>query len=156
MSILYSQAVNSVAMSPGGNSAAVSHCRMNVQIWDLVQRRLQVELPGTAGEGSFLLYSADGKKLVTGEKEVCIWDLTTRPPQQTFAARLPVSTECVALSRDGAMLAAGAGWRDDVTVWDVRTATLRFKLPVRAGYLALSPDGRTLAASNLNPVSLWD
>jgi WD40 repeat protein len=132
-----------------------------VQIWDIPHQRLLAELPDTAGEGSYLVYSRDGRLLATAEKEVCLWDLTAQPPRQTFRASLPGSAECIAVSREGTTLAVAVA--DETWVWDVENRVLRHKLPQPATCLALSPDARTLAATTLEatkhgqgPVWLWD
>ena len=72
----------------------------------------------------------------------------------------------LALSADGAVLASGNYDREKpATLWDARTGKLLYALEhkggdeirSRAGFVALSPDGQTVAVGGLGPrLHLWD
>lgn len=154
-----------VAFLPDGRTVADLRLDGEVALWNISSGRLQ----GTIAHGriSSMACSKDGRYLVTGGRDVRVWDLGSRrvmrilsfvasPPGQP-ADRHPRAVEAVAFCPDGALVAA-TDW-ETVRLWDWRTGQLRRVLkhrPSRHEYaLAFSPDGRLLAVGT-DRISLHD
>jgi RNA polymerase sigma factor (sigma-70 family) len=102
-------------------------------------------------------FTADGKHLVSACGPVKLWDVQTGKVVKTFDTRGSM-TFCLAVSRDGRLLAAG-GFRKEkdkttnvIFVWDAKTGELKQTLPWREhpmwiSSFAFSPDGKFLAVS---------
>jgi RNA polymerase sigma factor (sigma-70 family) len=127
-----------------------------------------------------LAVSRDGRRLVSRglDSAIRVWDPATA--RELNALRLPTGcgggqwNENVVFTPDGKQLigAVGGGWSvDTLTVWDVATGQDVRRFPVQDGrvtVVAVSPDGRTLAAATSPPglpgqkaaawgrVRLWD
>jgi WD40 repeat protein len=107
-----------------------------------------------------LALSPDGKALavVRTTKDVTdLWDVATGKKRLTL--RGTGHAYEAAFSADGRTVAVLAG-RDSVTVWDTgtgkQTRSLRIEwFPREAGH-ALSPDGKTLATTDLYAADLWE
>lgn len=106
-------------------------------------------------------FSPDGKIMVTastGGGSTTFWD----PATGKELATLPEgdSVFSLAFSADGRILAGGPNQEDDgIRLWDVRTRKLIGRLKGRAslGWLALSPDGATVATGSVGEgdVLIW-
>jgi WD40 repeat protein len=162
--------VTSVAFSRDGRilAAGYGYARNQggVVQWDAATRQPLAEAPLLMKEGGVtsVAFSPDGEILAAFGGGIILWDATTR--RLALEESLPVGkgrVSDIALSRDGRTLAAGfenpnhfeAGGRTNgVVVWDLATrrSPAEDPLPVKEGgdndvkYVALSPDGRTLAA----------
>ena len=100
----------------------------------------------------------DGRLLAFGGKRLTLWDTvsrTERPAPQPGKG----SVRAIAMSPDGATLAAGA---EDGTIHTINMATLKatgsaFAFGEEAWALTFSPDGKVLAAGgNDGKLHLWD
>ena len=168
-----------MAVAPDGRWAAVGGWIVEpgeadvTRIHDVPTGRLLAILPGTASPCDFAL-SADGRTLTVvvsrgASKDLAVqtWDTATwRPIAEVVVPAEPYGVAFSArLFKDGRLLALAS--RKDpgiVTLWDVNTGRQTGMLrpecddpgPDTFG-LALSPDGRTLAAARSHArVVLWD
>jgi WD40 repeat protein len=113
-----------------------------------------------------LAFSPDGRRLAVGgdDERVRVWDVAGGKEVLTLAGhRRPVL--CVTFSRDGKRLASAGGdlhmrAPSEIKVWDAATGKDLLTIPDPDGFhaLALSPDGKVLAAasSGRGPVKIWD
>ncbi len=117
-------------------------------IWDVASRREVRRVGGSGGIRSFA-FSPDGKFLCTSASDGAIrfWDPKTGREVRRIDG---TGYGSLAFSRDGQTLVLSSA-RSALTFWDVPTGRLRptpelDKEPFTAYSIALSPDGRTLAA----------
>ena len=153
---------NKMALSPDGKVLAVSFTD-KVQLWDVAangRRAVRLGSHKFAHYIDSLAFSPDSKTLAIADNmgHVMLWDVAAN---QRIGAPLTIHScdiNSLAFSRDGAML-VGAG-NSGVHLWDVTTHRL---IGSFAGggrifsLVAVSPDGKTVAAENdINAVELWD
>jgi WD40 repeat protein len=107
------------------------------------------------GHADHLAFSPDGRTLAAGNfsgNTLTLWDVEAGTHRT-----LQDGGELVAFSPDGRLLAS-AGKFTDIGLWDARAYTKIGSLPLteEIDSLAISPDGRTLAAGGFTDVTLWD
>jgi RNA polymerase sigma factor (sigma-70 family) len=148
-----------LAFSPDGKRLAASFGGTAVRQFGAADCK-EIEGPtgGHRAPVAALALGADGKTVVTGGRgdPVCFWDLATG--KRAGTAALPEGATLVALSADGRRFAAATGTA--VTLHNAAGKELRKFEVGQAGVaaLALSPDGKRLAArAALSPeIFLWD
>ncbi|PZF99756.1 nSTAND1 domain-containing NTPase [Micromonospora deserti] len=153
--------INALTFSSDGRVAAVANADSAVQLWDLAGRRLLGTLPHPEPVTA-VAFLHDDRTLLTNSADG-IGRLWTVPGPVLPRSDKTVTT--VAFHpRDRLLAAAGA----DVQLWDVTDANRPVAVgpPLlappgydrMAGTVAISPDGRTLAAGTRqgNTVVLWD
>ena len=133
-----------------------------IQLWDVANRQLRDTLLGHTRWISALLFSVDGKVLVSGSEDstVRLWDVHTGA-LKCILEEHGDDVNAVALSPDGRTLASGS---DDGTIqfWDMHVGemitTLKgdAKFPEGINAIAFSPDGKTLASATTDQIWLWD
>jgi WD40 repeat protein len=104
-----------------------------------------------------IAFSPDGKSLVLGGEELCLWSLAGRPRLVRRFPRTGNSINALALSPDGKHLAAESDFT--VRLWDTSTAKelRRFEGLTSPESLAFSPDGKHLAAESYESgLGIWD
>ncbi len=143
--------------SPPGLLARSSH--HVAALWDAATWK-EVRNLGPVVSFSF---SADGARLALAGWENNVPFLRvieTAGGKAVFAVSLPVEAGDIALSPDGQLLAAAAGGRPVIEVWDVKERRLLRRLRghrERITALAFTPDGKRLASSAWdNTVKFWD
>ncbi|MGH7130177.1 MAG: WD40 repeat domain-containing protein, partial [Planctomycetaceae bacterium] len=118
-----------------------------------------------------LAFAPDNRNLVAGCEDgtVTIWDVPTRQKRVTLAAH-DGAVLSLALSADATTLVTGGHGRKDsngtvpgeIKIWNVDNAKVRATVSTGGGSatdLAISPDGKTLAATvsdQAGAVGLWD
>jgi WD40 repeat protein len=164
-----------VALSPDGERLAfvayrddpAGRDRATIPVYEVVSRRKVLALPGLdQGVTNRLAFSPDGERLAgaSASGSILIWDMATG--QKLLPQLLRGSPELgdLAWAPDGLCLATAH--RDQVHLWDVRaghevlrlqSSRRRDQNPDYTAWIAWSPDGRRLAATNWDhTISIWD
>jgi WD40 repeat protein len=165
-----------LAFSPDGRILATTSAdgMSQVQLWDVASRQVDAILRGHQNDVASLAFSPDGRTLASGGVDATarLWDVASgqlratlqghsdtvtllafAPNGQTLATgssieRLPYMTGGVLVTGDGTL-----------RLWDVASGQLKAILDGRkevVSGVALSPDGRTLAAEDGVGVRLWN
>jgi WD40 repeat protein len=162
--------------SPDGNVLVVKHVDNVIRVWDTMTGKMRCSLPrfGATRFPHPHAVSADGRVVATAPSSqdknlIRLWDGGTGQELGKLAWEDMTSPTCLAFSPAGKYLVAahnGEGLeprgRSDgiiLRLWDLATgrALRRFRTPpgeIRA--LAISPDGKTLAAGANDTVLLWE
>ncbi|MEX1651955.1 helix-turn-helix domain-containing protein [Streptomyces pseudovenezuelae] len=143
--------VNAVAFSPDGDDLAVGGSDYSIRLWDITRGRIDAVLPHPGPVAALTWDGPDTLVSGAGDGAARLWRLPV--------PRLPGAgvVNSIAYRRDGKAIAVASG---DVQLWDTaRRSRIGPALtgPTAANAVALSPDGRTLAAGyNEGSVRLWD
>ncbi|GAB3854044.1 hypothetical protein ACFPIJ_61410 [Dactylosporangium cerinum] len=146
-----------LAFATTGTVLAGSAETDGVKLWDVGDGtpRPLPPLP-VDGRTAWTISAPSAARLAVADENgaVTVWDLGTRLPMRTFQDRGRSETVSVALSADGTGLAS-AGFNGTIVVRDLTSAAFGgATAPVRD--LAVSPDGRTVAAAGSDgAVRLW-
>jgi WD40 repeat protein/serine/threonine protein kinase len=140
-----------------------------VMVFDVAQRKLHRTF-ATPTQVSAVAFSADGKLLAAAghNSTIWLWDTSTwdeigrwqGPAGTGYGSILFVSCGQVGeAGRPGVLLATGRR-SGRIDLWDVRTRALAGQLHghiALVSFMALSPDGRTLATASCDrSIKLWD
>ncbi len=152
----------SLAFSRDGATLASGSLDRTVRLWDVATRTLRTTLE-QRHRVTTVSFSPDGPTLVFGAEDG-VW---LRDMETGNAALLPghepgLVPNSVALSPDGALLAAAHSGDVPIKLWDMRTLEPAGTLPLDGHTnlvaVAFSPDGTSLAAGSFTSprVPLWD
>jgi WD40 repeat protein len=111
-------------------------------------------------------FTPDGSLIATGDSQrirrVKLWNVATGELDRDLGPQLD-NTSSFGFSRDGARMVSGSVSHQTANIWDLRNKRLIrthwTKPPIPSGFrwVALSPDGATLAAAHGdNMIRLWD
>jgi WD40 repeat protein len=158
-----------VAYALTGNLLATASAG-TIWVWDATTARKLRKLEGHKSVVTDLGFSANGKLLVSSSQDgsVRLWDAVAGKELRHIQPA-PSWTERVAISPDGATIAAG-GFQDrpeEIDLWDARSGQVLRRLKVSSEQpgvrpmvycLAFSPDGRSLIACSGTRLSLlrWE
>jgi WD40 repeat protein len=150
-------AVTSLAWSADGKTLVAGDLSGTARSWDATTGAKTYVLVKD-GDGRFVAFSRDGKKLAAAGRRyglIKLWDM----PGATMAAVLSgpetVEHSALALSPDGSTVAVGDG-QGHTVVWDVPGHRIKYTIDkAPAGVLAFSPDGMLLASGD-ESVHLWE
>ncbi len=137
-----------------------------VALWNLASNTRVALLDGHRNDLKCSTFSPDGKLIATGggfsDGNIKLWDTETGREIKTLAGHVH-SVLSLSFSPDGKLLASGG---DDRTtrLWDVATGRLlrtltdgsREHLPDMVTAVAFTPDGLSIARSNLGGVLIWN
>jgi TIR domain/Hsp70 protein/WD domain, G-beta repeat len=157
-------AINSVAFGVDPRWLAASTTGGPVLIWDITTARKHLHLANTAWA---ILFSADGRWLVTADRQTArIWDTTTGKQLLSVSHRSS-RDHALALAPDNRWLATGSPG-NAARIWDtsdgqaLMTISLgqppdSLTVPDGVDGLAFSPDGRRLATASTDTTArIWD
>ncbi|MFO0966973.1 MAG: WD40 repeat domain-containing protein [Gemmataceae bacterium] len=132
-----SHAARDLAFSPKGTILASRG--EDIRLWEAAtgRERRQLLMPGGKARG--MLWSADGKELITSDDGgVTTWAIEEGPQRRLFPG--PTDRLHCALSRDGKTLATGSFKPDDpILLWDVAAGKVTQRLPCTEPMTPLSP-----------------
>ena len=159
--------VGSIAFSPDGNTIAGGgwhaipvdgHWLNLVLLWDVASGKLKSTLIGHRGYIECVVFSPDGRTLVSSGRDntIRLWDVESGEQNKLLIGHVDW-IRSLAFSPDGNTLASGSV-DNTVRLWDVASGTTK---DVLIGHtsdvesVAFSPDGSTLASSGTT-IRLWD
>ena len=139
--------------SPDSSRLAVAGLDRKVHIWDAVSVTELFTLSGHTEFIRIIAFSADGTHLASGASDgtIKIWSL--EPSSEVFPIQLMGGTNRLAVSPDGALLAATSSaltsneW-DALTVWNAQNGDIVYERKPHTDFplaIAFSPDSKELA-----------
>ena len=155
--------VTAPVLSPDGKTLATGGQNGQVKLWDATSHKLLATLHEHTDAVAALAFAPDGRSFASGGQDglIKVWDITDRKSRGTI--RLPGGRVAgLAFHPGGRMIASSSGHAGAgvVQLWDARSFVSRRVLTRDAHPLtpvALSADGNTLAASDLDhSVRLYD
>lgn len=147
--------VLATTMSPDGK-LLVSSDGKTALAWNVATGARLAALPDDVG-CKYVVFAPDGKLLLGGERNSRLWDVK----KNRLIHELPIPCADVTsamFSRDGSLLICG-DTSGNVEIWDIAKRSKTRVLSGLAGYvssLALSPDGRLLAAGAWRGIKVWE
>jgi WD40 repeat protein len=144
----------SIAYSPDGKFFAAGGTEMAIKLWAV--RGGGALLPGHTGTVNHLTFSPDSKMLASAsdDQSIRLWDLHTLKEKEVLSGHTR-SVYFVSYSSDGAKMVSGSH-DGTVIVWDVKMGKASKTIECPSQFLALSPNGKTVALANGASITLWD
>ncbi|MGI2905082.1 protein kinase domain-containing protein [Tolypothrix sp. VBCCA 56010] len=157
----HSNSVNSVAISPDGNTLASGSYDKTIKLWNLATGEQIRTLSGHSNVLISVAFSPDGKTLASGsipDDTIKLWNLATKEQIRTLSGHSDVLIS-VAISPDGNTLASGS-YDKTIKLWNLATGE---QIRTLSGHsdvvnsVAISPDGKTLASGSWDKtIKLWN
>jgi len=154
--------IRSVIFSPDGTLLASGSDDGTVILWDVATHQpIDQPLTGHSEPVSRVVFSPDGTILASGSDDgtIILWDIVTHQPVDTPLTGHRSSINSVAFSPNGKTLISVDLLDRAIILWDVPNHRPLFYPLGRVALtsLALSPDGKILAAGNQSAqITLWD
>jgi WD40 repeat protein len=151
--------VNTVAISPDGQTIAIANISGTLKLWDTVSGTLMQNLEGQDVQTRSVAFSPDGKSVAGGGygNTVKIWDAETGALKRTLSGHSNEIT-AVAFSPDGKLVASGS-FDYTVRLWDAETGALKRTLAgadFMVNTIAFSPDGKLVAGGVNQTLLVWE
>ena len=120
-------------------------------------RAPQLILQGHTSDVMSLVFSSDGKTLVSGsqDKTVIVWDVQTGQIKQHFKKHKGW-VWFLALSQDATTIASGCYDTSDVFIWDAQTGEEKQQLKLKVTSLSFSLDDAYLVGAEGSSLSRWN
>jgi WD40 repeat protein len=153
-------AVGAIAVSPDGKLLATSKGKV-ITLWELNTGKRLTTLEGHTLTVTRLTFAPNSQVLASGSgpkdqgelngpgAELKLWDATKAKIRFEFAGK-ERTIASLAFSADGKALAAGYWSPRSTRVWEVDSGKEIGHLPDVGGYVALSPDSKTIAVQTSN------
>jgi WD40 repeat protein len=139
--------VLAVAFSPDGGRLAGATEDLAVLVWEVDSGKVERTLRGQKSQATAVAFSPDGKSLASAGNDLKVWDVEQGKDRLTLPGWPSRVRSTISFSPDGKVLA----WGHDqvITLLDAASGE-ELPGPLSAGHffhLAVSPDGKTLAAA---------
>jgi serine/threonine protein kinase len=151
--------INTVAISPDGQTVAIGNLSGTLKLLDVVSGTLMQRLEGQDVQTRSVAFSPDGKSVAGGGygPTVKLWDAETGALKRILEGHGNEITS-VAFSPDGKTIASGS-FDYTVKLWDAETGALKRTLSgadfmVQA--IAFSPDGKMIAGGANRQLFIWE
>ncbi|WP_165074477.1 protein kinase domain-containing protein [Paludisphaera rhizosphaerae] len=150
--------IAAVAVSPDGRILATAGYDRRVTLWPLDGVGTSRRLEGHTDEVHAVAFSPDGRRVASAglDRTVRIWDVESGSQLSVIRGHDGM-VGSLSFLPDGVRIATASADRT-VRVWDAGTEQeiRRFQGPDRLEGLAVSPDGREIAAAAGGSVEVWD
>lgn len=142
----------SVEFSPDGRWLVSTHGDGSILIWDVAERERIANLNEHSGPVRAVSFSPDGKLIASGgdDRSIIVWDVESGRKQEVLIGHAARVTAAVFLPDSGLLAACDfdtAGWLWDRARGQPRWIAQNSKLFSGSQCVAVSPDGRFIAAS---------
>ncbi|MEV2234597.1 WD40 repeat domain-containing protein [Streptomyces phaeochromogenes] len=154
----HNNSVTTVAFAPSGASVASGGTDGEVKLWDVARRRLRSDVDSNPAQVRSVVFSPDSRLIAVGNDtgDTEIWTVEDGQYVTEFTGHAD-AVLTVAFSKDGKRIATG-GVDRTVRLWSTDTSVLTLRPDAAQYRVAVSHDGRWIAAYNTHDesVDLWD
>jgi WD40 repeat protein len=142
----FGEGVSSVAFSPDSTMLASGNDSGAIAVWDVASGQKLHYLTGQTEAISGLVFSRDGKNLISAaqNKHIMFWDTANWSEVRTISWTGESDELNLVLSPEGSVLASSGGWSGTAVLWNSASGEVINKLGFAAMELAFSPDGKVL------------
>lgn len=154
----HTNSVTTVAFAPSGASVVSGGTDGKVKLWDVARRRLRSDVDSNPAQVRSVVFSPDSRLIAVGNDtgDTEIWTVEDGQYVIEFTGHAD-AVLTVAFSKDGKRIATG-GVDRTVRLWSTDTSVLTLRPDAAQYRVAVSHDGRWIAAYNTHDesVDLWD